>query len=77
MANIFDFINAKEIALYIKNLPTETSLDKQLFPASKQYGMEIELAKRLDVRAKNLHVECAVNIIDDIPEDVEIIDEDD
>ena len=45
MANIFDFINAKEIALYIKNLPTETSLDKQLFPASKQYGMEIELAK--------------------------------
>ena len=45
MANILDFINAKEIALYIKNLPTETSLDKQLFPASKQYGMEIELAK--------------------------------
>ena len=35
-----------------------------------------ELAKRLDVRAKNLNIECAVNIIDDIPEDVEIIDED-
>lgn len=43
--NIFDFINAKEIALYIKNLPVESTLDKQLFPADKQYGMEIELAK--------------------------------
>ena len=36
-----------------------------------------ELAKRLDVRAKTLNIEGAVNIIDDIPEDVEIIDEDD
>ncbi|MEN8075735.1 major capsid protein [Clostridioides difficile] len=45
MPNIFDFVNAKEIALYIKNLPTESTLDKQLFPADKQYGMEIELAK--------------------------------
>ena len=35
-----------------------------------------ELARRLDVRARNLNIECAVNIIDDIPEDVEIIDED-
>lgn len=43
--NISDFVNAKEIALYIKNLPQETTLDKQLFPADKQYGMEIELAK--------------------------------
>ena len=34
-----------------------------------------ELAKRLDVRAKNLHVECAVNIIDDIPDDIEIEDD--
>ena len=34
-----------------------------------------ELAKRLDVRAKNLHVECAVNIIDDIPDDAEIEDD--
>lgn len=45
MPNIFDFVNAKEIALYIKNLPQESTLDKQLFPADKQYGMEIELAK--------------------------------
>ena len=36
-----------------------------------------ELAKRLDVRAKNIDVECAVNIIDDIPEDVEIEDDED
>ena len=36
-----------------------------------------ELAKRLDVRAKNINVECAVNIIDDIPEDVEIEDDED
>ena len=36
-----------------------------------------ELAKRLDVRAKNINVECAVNIIDDIPDDVEIEDDED
>lgn len=36
-----------------------------------------ELAKRLDVRAKTLNIEGVVNIIDDIPEDVKIIDEDD
>lgn len=36
-----------------------------------------ELAKRLDVRAKTLNIEGVVNIIDNIPEDVEIIDEDD
>ena len=34
-----------------------------------------ELAKRLDVRAKNLNIECAVNIIDDIPDDIEIEDD--
>ena len=45
MPNIFDYVSAKEIALYIKNLPQESTLDKQLFPADKQYGMEIELAK--------------------------------
>ena len=36
-----------------------------------------ELAKRLDVRAKNINVECAVNIIDDIPDDVEIENDED
>lgn len=36
-----------------------------------------ELAKRLDVKAKNINVECAVNIIDDIPDDTEIEDGED
>ena len=36
-----------------------------------------ELAKTLDVRAKTLNIEGVVNIIDDIPDDVEIIAEDD
>ena len=48
-------------------------LDPSLSERTKAAG---ELAKRLDVRARNLNVECAVTIIDDIPEDVEIIDED-
>ena len=48
-------------------------LDPALSERTKAAG---ELAKRLDVRARNLNVECAVTIIDDIPEDVEIIDED-
>ena len=36
-----------------------------------------ELARRLDVKARNLNIECAVNIIDDIPDDTEIEDEED
>lgn len=36
-----------------------------------------ELAKRLDVRAKSIQVECAVNIIDDIPDSDDIEIEDD
>ena len=47
-------------------------LDPSLSERTKAAG---ELAKRLDVRARNLNVECAVTIIDDIPEDVEIIDD--
>lgn len=35
-----------------------------------------ELARRLDVKAKNLNVECAVTIVDDIP-DVALEEEDD
>ena len=34
-----------------------------------------ELAKRLDVRSRNLNMECAVNIIDHIPDDAEIEDD--
>ena len=47
-------------------------LDPALSERTKAAG---ELAKRLDVRARNLNVECAVTIIDDIPEDVEIEDD--
>mgnify|MGYP000749518252 CR=1 FL=1 len=36
-----------------------------------------ELARRLDVRAKSIQVECAVNIIDDIPDSDDIEIEDD
>ena len=40
-----DFINSKEIAIYIDKLPPQTNIDQILFPNDKQYGMEIELAK--------------------------------
>ncbi len=40
-----EFINAAQIALYIQNLPPMTTIDKTLFPSSKQIGTEIELAK--------------------------------
>jgi hypothetical protein len=43
--NLTDFISAKEIALYIQNLPPRTTIDQALFPNSKQWGTEIELAK--------------------------------
>ena len=49
-------------------------LDPSLSERTKAAG---ELAKRLDVRARNLNVECAVTIIDDIPDDTEIEDEED
>ena len=42
---IKDYINAKEIALYIKQLAPMDTLDSALFPSVKQYGMEISLAK--------------------------------
>ena len=47
-------------------------LDPALSDRTRAAG---ELAKRLDVKAKNLHVECAVNIIDDIPDDIDIEDD--
>lgn len=36
-----------------------------------------ELAKRLDIREKTINVNGVVNIIDNIPEDAEIIDDED
>jgi hypothetical protein len=43
--NLSDFISAKEIALYIQNLPPQTTIDQVLFPSTKQWGTEIEVAK--------------------------------
>lgn len=40
-----DFINSKQIALYIKNLPPQVNIDEALFPVDKQLSMEVELAK--------------------------------
>lgn len=40
-----DFINSKNIALYMKELPTEPTLEKSLFPAKKVLGTKLENAK--------------------------------
>ena len=45
-------------------------------PLSERTKAASELAKRLDVRARNLNIQAAVNIIDDIPDTVEIEEED-
>ena len=43
--NLNDLINPKEIAMYIKELPPEATLDSQLFPNKKQVGMELSMIK--------------------------------
>lgn len=40
-----DFINSKNIALYMKELPQEPTLEKSLFPAKKVLGTKLENAK--------------------------------
>ncbi|MCT4585271.1 major capsid protein [Peptostreptococcaceae bacterium AGR-M142] len=40
-----DFINSKQIALYIENLPKNNTIDNLLFPVTKQLSTEIEIAK--------------------------------
>ena len=40
-----DFVNSKEIALYLKELPEEKTTDSALFPSKKQMGTSIEFAK--------------------------------
>ena len=69
----------QEVMEYLTSVMRGEKKDQfDLDPAlSERTKAASELAKRLDVRAKNLNIECAVNIIDDIPEDVEIIDEED
>lgn len=69
----------QEVMEYLTSVMRGEKKDQfDLDPAlSERTKAASELAKRLDVRARNLNIECAVNIIDDIPEDVEIIDEED
>ena len=67
----------QEVMEYLTSVMRGEKKDQfDLDPAlSERTKAASELAKRLDVRARNLNIECAVNIIDDIPKDVEIIDE--
>jgi hypothetical protein len=43
--NLSDYINSKNIALYIKELPVEATVDKTLFPDKKVTGTKLEMAK--------------------------------
>ena len=67
----------QEVMEYLTSVMRGEKKDQfDLDPAlSERTKAASELAKRLDVRARNLNIDCAVNIIDDIPENVEIIDE--
>lgn len=51
-----DFINSNNIALYMKELPQEATIDKVLFPVKKQMGTEIELAKGAKKKAVALRM---------------------
>ena len=69
----------EEVMQYLTSVMRGEKKDQfDLDPAlSERTRAASELAKRLDVKARNLNIECAVNIIDDIPEDTEIEDEED
>ena len=67
----------EEVMQYLTSVMRGEKKDQfDLDPAlSERTKAASELAKRLDVRARNLNIECAVNIIDDIPDDAEIEDD--
>ena len=69
----------QEVMEYLTSVMRGEKKDQfDLDPAlSERTKAASELAKRLDVKARNLNIECAVNIIDDIPDDTEIEDEED
>lgn len=69
----------QEVMEYLTSVMRGEQKDQfDLDPAlSERTKAASELAKRLDVKAKNLNIECAVNIIDDIPDDMEIEDDED
>lgn len=43
--NLSDYINSKNIALYINELPQQSTVDKTLFPDKKVTGTKLEMAK--------------------------------
>lgn len=45
MAELKDFLNSKNIALYINGLPPVPTIDEALFPVKKILGIELEQAK--------------------------------
>ena len=69
----------EEVMQYLTSVMRGEKKDQfDLDPAlSERTKAASELARRLDVRARNLNIECAVNIIDDIPDpdDIEIEDD--
>ena len=90
--NVSEYINAineriesdkiadiEEVMQYLTSVMRGEKKDQfDLDPAlSERTKAASELAKRLDVKARNLNIECAVNIIDDIPDDTEIEDDED
>lgn len=54
--DIKDFINSQNIALYMKELPVEATVDKALFPNKKQLGTELEFAKGAKKKAVALRM---------------------
>jgi hypothetical protein len=45
MINLQDYINSQNIALYMKELPAEDTIDRTLFPDKKVLGTKLEQAK--------------------------------
>lgn len=54
--NLSDYINSKNIALYIKELPAEQTIDKVLFPDKKVTGTKLEMAKGAKKKAVALRM---------------------
>lgn len=70
-----DFINSQNIALYMKELPLEDTVDRVLFPSRKQLSNELEVAKgakkkpvalkksTFDVAAKQRSLSASIDVI--------------
>ncbi len=63
----------QEVMEYLTSVMRGETKDQfDLDPAlSERTKAASELARRLDVKARNLNIECAVNIVDDIPNEVD------